>query len=330
MNKVGLAVAAIAVVVSGCDNVEWGGIQVEVKEPTFARPDSLGAEADSLVQPPPLEMPAGPLLFHVRRIDAAGHALIEPVAELAGMQLRPVGPRLADQAAEYISEFVARYFQPNSAYLLFRGEARVGTFYVGSSAVAGGGLCPELRAEGHVELRPGVDTLSEFLAWPPGVRAGADSLELPASRTGMVSLAQVLARRGIQEGGLEGAWRIRAPADLRALQVGEGSLGFAAAFMVGDSLGPGAPADSAGSAFIVADYNPSTGYFPIYFDASWYAPGQKRALRWLDAADLLGGPETEWLLRAYGDAGAWYELVGQRDTARAVVWSSRRPVCEAR
>ncbi len=100
--------------------------------------------------------------------------------------------------------------------------------------------------------------------------------------------------------------------------------------MVNDSLDVGSPADSAGAVFILTDYAPAVGYFPILFHASWYAPGQKRALRWIDAVDVLGGPEREWLLRAYGDAGSWYELAGPQGESGAILWSSRRPVCEAR
>lgn len=314
---------------AGCE-VQWGGIEVDVREPEFAREDSAAAIADSVAEPELLELPSGPLLFHVRRTDPVGRATIEAVAELAEAELKPLGPRLAEQAAEYISEFIARYYQPDQTYTLFRGRTRVGTFYVRAPALRGSGLCPELRAQGHVELRPGADTLSEFLAWSPGTRGGDERLEVPVYRGDMPSMAQVLAGFGVRDNGIPGEWRFGAPADLRALQVGSGPRGFAATFMVGDTLGPGSPRDSAGAVFLVADYAPARGYFPLYFDAGWYGQGQKRALRWIDAVDLSVERGDEWLLRAYGDAGSWYELLGQRDTARAVIWSSRRPVCEAR
>jgi hypothetical protein len=324
-----LGCAALALL-AGCDNVEWGGIEVDVREPAYERPDSLEAAPDSAAQPPPLELPVGPVLFHVRRIDDAGRAILEPVAELAGGGLRAVAPSRAESSAEYLSEFVGRYFRHDRPYTLFRGAARVGTFYVHEPAVSGSGLCLDLRAEGHVELRPFADTLSEFLAWPPGARAGSDSLVAPRLRGDMRSLSQVLARRRVQDDGLTSALRIRSPADLRALDVGDGQYGFAATFLAGDSLGAGPPADSAGAAFIVADYAPASGFFPIFFDAGWYGPGQKRVLRWLDAADVLGDGRNEWVLRAHGDAGSWYELVAQSDTAWGVAWTSRRPLCEAR
>jgi hypothetical protein len=318
--------------VSGCDNVEWGGISVELREPAYEAADTGAAALDSLAEPLALAMPSGPLLFHVRRTDETGAARIDPVLELRGDELRAVGALRAERAPEYVEEFVARYYGSGQAYTLFRGSARVGTFYVRAPAVSGSGLCLELRAEGQVELRPRADTLSEFLAFSPGVQTAEDTLAVPVYRSDMPSLSQVLARLGVREREIPGVWRFRAPADLRALRVGEGSRGFAATFVVGDSLGVGSPADSAGSVFLVADYEPSRGYFPIYFDAAWYGPGQKRVLRWLDAVDLMGDAGPQWLLRAYGDAGTWYELIGRRsarDTARTVLWSGRRPLCEA-
>ncbi|UCC71752.1 MAG: hypothetical protein JSV86_15450 [Gemmatimonadota bacterium] len=323
----GIIAALAALVFAGCD-VEWGGISVELREPAIETADT-SALPDSVVETPPLALPSGPLLFHVRRTDELGRAGIEPVAELQEGELRPVGPLLAERAGEYVSDFIARYYQSDQAYTLFRGSTRVGTFYVGAPAVQGSGLCLELRARGRIELRPQADTLSEFLAWPPGVRTGADSLVVPDYRSDMVSLSQVLARLGVRDREIPGVWRFRAPTDLRAVQVGSGPRGFAASFTVGDALEAGPPPDSAGVLFIVADYDRSRGYFPLYFDAAWYGPGQKRALRWIDAADLLGDTAREWLLHAYGDADSWYELVAQRDTVRSVVWSSRRPVCEA-
>ena len=69
--------------------------------------------------------------------------------------------------------------------------------------------------------------------------------------------------------------------------------------------------------------------FPLFFEASWYGPGQKRALRWIDAVDVTGDGTVEYLLQAFGDSGSWFEVVARADTAMAVVWSSRRPICEA-
>ncbi|HSG82174.1 MAG TPA: hypothetical protein VLC48_07995 [Gemmatimonadota bacterium] len=325
----GLGFAGL-LLLAGCDNVEWGGVQVGVREPAIERPDSIATAPADTAAEAPLQLPVGPLLFHVRRVDDVGRAIIEPVGELSGGQLVAVGPQRADRSDEYVSEFVARYFRPDRPYTLFRGEARVGTFYVGAAAVVGSGLCLDLRAQGRVELRPFADTLSEFLAWPPGARVGSDSLAAPRTRNDMSSLSQVLVRRSVLDSGLPGTFRVRAPADLRALDVGEGQYGFAASFLTGDTLGPGAPPDSAGAAFLVADYSSTSGFFPVFFDADWYGPGQKRALRWVDAADVLGDGRREWVLQAYGDVGSWYELVAERDTTRSVVWSSRRPVCEAR
>ncbi|NIQ57729.1 MAG: hypothetical protein GWN71_31360, partial [Gammaproteobacteria bacterium] len=107
--------------------------------------------------------------------------------------------------------------------------------------------------------------------------------------------------------------------------------GFAATFVLRDSVAMGPPGPNAGMAFVVGDYRAATGYFPIFFEAARYEPGDKRVLRWLDRAELLPPVEDrEWVLRAYGDAVGWYEVVGLDGAGeRAILWSSRRPVCEA-
>jgi hypothetical protein len=270
------------------------------------------------------------VFFHVTRLNTTGQATIEPVAELAADELEAVGPRRAENAAAYAASFNARYYEVDQPYHLFRGSSRVGTLYVRASATSGSGLCLELRAIGLLELRPAADTLSEFLAWSAGMRIGSDSLAMPGYREDMQVLSQVLARRGLTERALPGDWRIGAPMDLRPVQVGGGPLGFAATFMIRDSLRAGPPPSSAGSVFLVADYSPARGFFPLYFDAAWYAPGQKRGLRWLDATDLLGDANDEWVVRAYGDTGAWYEVLAREGNRVAVRWSGRRPVCEVR
>jgi hypothetical protein len=170
---------------------------------------------------------------------------------------------------------------------------------------------------------------------PENVSPGSSSLvsvnELePVYRDDMIVMSQVLARRGVTDGGIAGRWRFGTPADLRALNVGDGRLGFAVTYLVADSLAQGSPADSAGMAFLVADHSPAVGYTQLYFDATWYGPGDKRTLRWLDTAELFGDSVPEWVLRAYGDGGRWYEVIGERGGEYVGIWSSRRPQCDVR
>ncbi len=313
-----------------CDNVQWGGAELAVNEPEFEAAETAEPEVgDTATEVAGPVLPFGPVLFHVERLDRSGRATIEAVAEVSGGELRSLEPRRADQAAEYAADFAARYYRPDRSYTLSIGRARVGSFIVTAPIEATSPVCPRLRASGQLELRPEADTMTEFLAWPPGVRSGRDPLMLPTYRSDMRQLAPVLAERGIRGLGIQARWRIRVPADIRAVRVGRRALGFAATFLVADSLAEGPPADSAGMVFVVADYAPARGYSNLYVDAMQYGPGQKRALRWLDAIDLVSDSTPEWVVRAYGDAAAWYEVVGRRDGTLAVLWSSRRPVCEA-
>ena len=316
-----------------CDNVQWGGLKVSITKPTFegrGPADSLAPEGAAAE--PPFTLPSGPVLFHVERLDPAGRARIRPVLELAADdEIIPLGPRRLQVAEEYAGRFNERYFAPGSTYTLFRGGARVGSFIVEAPDQGGPGACPAFEAEGQLELTPLAAGLAEFHAWPPGVRPAGAELEMSPFRAEMREMAGVLASRGVRDAGTPGRWRFRGrgPADLEPLRVGRGSRGFAATFMVGDSLAQGSPADSAGMVFLIADYDPARGYFPLYFDAGWYGPGGKRVLRWVDVVHLTADGPEEWLLRAYGDVSSWYEVIGQRDGRRQLLWSGRRPACEA-
>jgi hypothetical protein len=316
---------AVSLTLMACD-VEWGGVQVAVHEPVFVRQETL-AVADT-ARLPPLVMPSGPLLFHVRRTSRAGDATLRVVGEFADTTLLPAGPQREERAREYIAKFTADYLRPDQSYVMFRGGARVGTFYVRAPRVEGSGLCARLEAEGRIELRPRLDTLSEFLAWAPGVREGFEDYVAPEQRANMAELAQVLAQRGVNR--LREDWFLGGPDDLRAVNVGSGPVALAATFMTRDSLAEGTPADSAGMAFLVADFDPARGYFPLFFEAEWYGPGSKRALRWVDAANIVGDTLSEWVAQAYGDEESWYELIGSVGGSREVIWTSRRSVCEAR
>lgn len=323
------ALLAVAAIAAGCDSVHWEGLQFSVEKPARPpRPES--EEAVAAPAETALVLPSGPVLFHVRRLDRAGHAWIQPVVELADSALQRLGPRRADQGKEYARRFADRYYGARSSYTLYRGGGRAGTFVVTAAREARSDACPRLLADGQLELRPAADTMTEFLAWPEGVRSGGDSLVVPTYRADMVELSAILADRTLRERAVPGRWAIRRPVDLRAVVAGGGEAAFAATFLVGDSLGAGAPPDSAGMAFLVADYTRSRGYAPLYFDADWYGPGGKRVLRWLDRMDLMGDATPEWILRGYGDATLWYEVVGRRGSDWEAVWSSRDPVCEAR
>lgn len=330
LSGAGLAAILAAVPLGGCDNVEFGGFAFRVESPEFERAVPAEAPPDTAPAEPTPELPEGEVIFHVVRTDAAGSALIEPVAERRGGQLQAVGPGSPDMADAYVEAFTARYYEPGRAYSLYRAGAAVGSFYVEEPEVSGSGVCRRIRARGWVELRPRADTLSEFLAGPGRAARGGESLEAPPVRADMSAMAQILARQGLNERAVAASWRVQRAADIRALSVGTGEYGFATTFVFGDTLETGSPADSAGMVFLVADYSSAVGFFPVFFDFELYGPGHKRVLRWIDQADVLGDLTPEWIVRGYGDTHAWFEVLARRDTLRAQVWSSRQPVCEAR
>ena len=81
------ATGLIVVLLAGCDNVQWGGTQIEIVPP----PPSSGAiriAPDEQVYTE-FGLPRGSVLFHVMRTE--GGALLVPVAELSGDTLRTLG-----------------------------------------------------------------------------------------------------------------------------------------------------------------------------------------------------------------------------------------------
>ena len=326
----GFLTILVAAYSAGCDSVEFGGVAFRVKSPQYERAMPAASPADSMAEAPLPELPQGEVIFHVVRTDIAGAAAIQPLAEQAAGGLQVVGPRSTDVADAYVDAFTARYYQPGNAYSLYRSGAAVGSFYVEEPRVSGSGVCRQLEALGYLELRPPADTLSEFLARPGHRMSQVTGLEEPAARADMAAMAQILARRGLNDRDVAGSWRVGQAADLRALSVGRGDYGFASTFIFGDTLDTGPPADSAGMVFVVADYSPVVGFFPVFFDFDLYGPGHKRVLRWIDEADVMGDTTPEWVLKGYGDTRSWYEVVALSDTLRTPVWTSRQPVCEAR
>ena len=105
-----LATAAILIALSGCDNVEWGGVEMELTPPPVAEP---GTPAEV---PPPEPAPpevARPLLLAGSRADAAATLVV--VGELAdGVVVPPTQTSLASGATE------------GSEWILFTDGVRVG------------------------------------------------------------------------------------------------------------------------------------------------------------------------------------------------------------
>src|SRR5690606_5251344 len=114
----------IVTVLSGCDNVIWGGVDWQIVPP----PPPMAArdlEPDAQVTAE-FGLPTGPLVFHL--IQGEGGSQLVPVAEIVGDTMRTVRrPANVSQEA-YETRFRETVIPLGAQFEVFRRGARVGTF----------------------------------------------------------------------------------------------------------------------------------------------------------------------------------------------------------
>ena len=315
----GWPVALIVTLVTGCDNVDWGGADIAIVPP----PPQASGEAEA-VAPTEERVPEGPVLYYVRADQ--GRGTMVPIGEIAGDSLRPI--RAEADWERYGQRFIAAHLRPGSEFTLFRRGARVGTFILESSAIPGVDVCPRAPyATGVLELTAGAEDIPEFLAIP---KASARSdlplgvrVELVPDRR-MQLLGPILAERLLRARGapLPGNWT-RAMAQLQPFPIaGAEAPAFSATFLVGDSLGIGGD-DEGYSLFFIAHPVPQVGYDTAYAAFNPYEQTGKAAPRLADFLDWDRDGRTELLLEVYGTAGSWFEALAPIDGGWRTVLSTQ-------
>jgi hypothetical protein len=312
----------ILALLSACDNVQWGGTDVEIVPPppatalAPAEPDEQGATEFGL--------PRGPVLFHVIRVEGGGVQLV-PVAELAGDSLiglrRPEGV----PAAEFQRRFIETVLPPGSQFRLFRRGAPVGTF-----VAQGGGpvtACGVPTAVGNATTVAAAADAPQFLAFREGLSPEVHGQFNPPQVTGSIrTYASIVAEKLILQAGLPRprSW-VGAQRELEPIQILPGGHPeMSATYLVGDSLATG-PADAQGySVFYIADYETARGYTPIYTEVRDYRRTGKAAPALVDYLNWDGEPGEELLVRVFGRQGSWYEVIAQAGNRWRKVWEAEQ------
>jgi hypothetical protein len=239
-----------------------------------------------------------------------------PVAEITGDSLRAM--RATSDWNLYGSRFIAEFLRQGSEFALFRNGTRVGTFVTQGASIPDSTVCPRLpRATGSLELSPGGERYSEFLALSkaqaPDVRRRI-AAELEPTRSmqivGPILAERLLRARGAQ---LPGNWQ-RAMAQLKPFPItGSADPGFTATFLVDDTLGIGL--DNQGySLFFVATPQGGVGYDTAFVMFNDYPRTGKQAPRVVDYLDWNRDDQVEMLLQVYGSTSSWFEAVGKTKT----------------
>lgn len=307
----------------GCDNVEWGGADVQVvPAPPPAGEVTAVPDAETFAT---MGLPTGTVLFHVTRGEEGSRVV--PVAEVSGDSLRALRRPEGVAPEEYEARFREAVLEPGAQLELFRRGAPVGTLTL--TGAGGATACGIPTAVGNATTVAAAADVDEFLAFRKGLAPEVRGEYSPPQVTrSMVAYASLVAEKLILQAGLPRprSWTA-AQEDLQPVEVVEGgNPEMAATYLVGDDLEQGPASEDGYSVFYVAGYERRSGYTPLYSEVHNYAREGKEAPRLLDYLDWDEDEEEEILLQVFGAEDTWYETVA-RDRAGRWVKAWEGPRC---
>lgn len=321
-----LLLLSIVMLLSACDNVNWGGAQFSVVAPPPGARSSSQEEdlAEQVIDEQP---PTGPILYYVRAGE--DQAVLVPVASIEPDTLHHISAQ--EDWELYSQRFITHNLRQGTEFTLFHHGERAGTFVLHTAQIPGEDLCPRTpRATGTLELNSSAIGTTEFLALAKthaptgGRRRAAPSLQ-PDRRLPLQ--AGILAERAIRARGarLPNNWE-RAMIDFRVFPTpGSADPSFAATFTIGDSTGRGAN-PSGYSIFLIAQPKARTGYEIEFIDFIDFATRGRATPRVIDFLDWNRSGGTGLLLEVTSGADTWFEAVGLHNGSWRPLLQTR---CEA-
>ncbi|MEX2583172.1 MAG: hypothetical protein WD766_07850 [Gemmatimonadota bacterium] len=304
---------------TGCDNVIWGGADVQIVPPPPPL-SAVGIETDATVFAE-FGLPTGPLVFHL--VDIEGGSQLIPVAELAGGSIRSIRRPSGVSPEAYETRFRETVLPVGSQFDVFLRGTRVGTFV----AQEAGPLttCGVPTVLGNTTVVAAAVDASEYLAFRQGLAPPSRGEFSPPQVTGPIrTYAAIVAERLILQAGLPRprSWA-GAQRDLVPLQIVPGGHPeMATTYLVGDDLAVGQPQPEGYSVFYLADYETQRGYTPIYSEIRDYRQTGKAAPRLVDYANWTEQELPEILVQVYGRTDSWYEVISNRDGDWTKIWES--------
>jgi hypothetical protein len=316
--------AVIITALPACDNVSFGGIQLELRPPELTE-DAAAAAAvvpDQAEGDEPTIEPVdlGDLIYIVERGEGSS-ATILPVAIVDSDGYEPV-PDL-EEIPDLIERFALGRWEAGVELPLVAHGRRVGTFVSDGTTVEDDSTCRiRPRGAGHVEIAPEAAVLDRLLAvdasrapvreaWTPLARFEEDE----DLRAGSLNIAQrLIPTLGI-------LWPPSIPEARRDLQPfapapGDAS-GFAASYIYGDRLAVGPTNPRAYSLFVLATAG-ETRYEPLM---TWVqlAPEGKAYPRFVGAHALRDSIAPDVVLEVFGEADRWFTVLGIEDEEWSVL-----------
>ncbi|HET8655212.1 MAG TPA: hypothetical protein VFL93_06835 [Longimicrobiaceae bacterium] len=311
----------ILTALAGCDNVRWGGVQMEVVPPP--PPASMVPVAPDEQLSADFGLPRGPVLFQIQQTPDG--SLLLPVAEVTGDSMhalrRPAG--VAPSAFE--EKFRETVLPLGAQFRVYRRGAPVGTFVVQRAGPVN--RCGVPTAYGNATVVAAAADAPRFLAFREGLNPQVNDDFNPPQVDGSIrTYASIDAERLILQAGLPRprSWQ-GAQRDLQAIEIVPGGHPeMATTYLVGDSLAVG-PADPRGySVFYIADYETKTGYTPIYSEVLDYRKTGKAAPRLVDYLNWNDRGPAELLVQVFGRDQSWFEAIGQRHGRWEKIWEGNR------
>ncbi len=299
-----LPILLMVIGLAGCDNVEWGGLDM-----TVVRPPPTVGPADETELDAVDRLPDRPILYHVTR--DGDRATVVPVGEIGDNGMEAI--RFGDDPDAFGARFIAAFLRQGSEFTLFRHGRRAGTMIVDSAYVPPGDVCRRLpRGSGIVELAGAAGEATEFLAMArtqaaPGTVMPGRTLQ-PERRmevVGNIMAERVLRARRAQLPNWAVARRQLQPFPVAGTQ----ELGFTATFLVADQMQIGGD-DNGYSLFVLYTPQPPAGYDTAYVSYTSYPDDGKAAPRVIDFLDWNRNGQVDLLLEVYGTQSSWFEAVG--------------------
>src|SRR5688572_26631984 len=121
----------IVTLTAGCDNIIWGGADVQIVPPPPQAALEIETDATAFAE---FGLPTGPLVFHL--IDQEGSSQLVPVAEIASSGLRPVRLPAGVSQEAYEARFRETVVPIGAQFDVFLRGTRVGTFIAQSDGAA--------------------------------------------------------------------------------------------------------------------------------------------------------------------------------------------------
>lgn len=297
----------ILTAVSACDNVEWGGVTMELQPPPPKdTTEGPGEEVEDGVP----TLPEGDVLFLVRREappegeEGPVTSTLIPVAEIGGDSLAPLP--FHDQGFRAL--LVREMLPADREFAIFAGGRRVGTFVAGPENFSAEDYCaPRPAVRGVVELAPGVSGISHFLALSNEAASGFSrgSYQPAESNLAQRNATVDIAAELIPQIGAQ--WPTSLPVARRDLQIFRTDSGelVASTFLFRDQMEVAEPSDETYALFLLAEEQ-GEGYgsaFVWYREARRDGKGIPRVLGHLDW-DRDG--QGELLLEVLGARTRWF------------------------